>query len=124
MRVLLVDDEEEFVSTLAERLTIRGIDAQWVSTGSKAIELVKTEPFDLAILDVKMPRLGGLALKEVLQATRPGMKFVFVTGYGSEEEFRAITAEVGTEYYLVKPIDIETLIERMRSILGAKRGES
>jgi len=117
MRVLLVDDEMEFVSTLAERLIYRGIDARWVTTYSDAVEIVKAEPFDIAILDVKMPKLGGLALKEKLQAERPEMKFVFVTGYGSENDFNTVSKQIGEEYYLIKPVDINTLIENMKTIM-------
>jgi DNA-binding NtrC family response regulator len=63
MRVLLVDDEEEFVSTLAERLTIRGIDAEWTLTGLDAIRRAESESFDLAVLDLKIPKMGGIDLK-------------------------------------------------------------
>lgn len=120
MRVLLVDDEMEFVSTLAERLVFRGIDAQWVITYSEAIELVKAEPFDIAILDVKMPKIGGLALQEKLQAERPEMKFMFLTGYGSEHEFNVVSDQLGEEYYLIKPVEIDALIKKMKSIVNAE----
>ncbi len=121
MRVLLVDDENEFVSTLAERLDLRGIDAEWATTSADALRIAESKPFDLAVLDVKMPEMGGLKLKEKLQEKRPNMRFIFLTGYGSETDFQAIACQAGEEFCLVKPVDIEILIERMNHLLH--RGE-
>lgn len=118
MRLLLVDDEIELVSTLAERLSIRGIDAQWATTGADALVKAEQQFFDVAILDLKMPKIGGLALKEKLLEKYPEMKFIFFTGYGSEEDFKAIAKQVGEEYYLVKPLDIEILIEKINAVLN------
>jgi len=118
MRVLLVDDEIELVSTLAERLSLRGIDAQWATTGADALVKAEQQFFDVAILDLKMPKIGGLALKEKLLEKYPEMKFIFFTGYGSEEDFKAISKQVGEEYYLVKPLDIEILIEKINAVLN------
>ncbi len=117
MRVLLVDDEEQLVSTLAERLEIRGIDARWVTSSMAALELVDTETFDLAILDVKMPKINGLELKKRLHALHPEMKFIFMTGHGSEDDFKTGAAEAGEDFYLVKPVKIESLLEKMNEVM-------
>jgi len=117
MRVLLVDDEEELVSALAERLSLRGIDADWVCTCYDALERVESKTFDIAVLDVKMPKMSGLELKRRLQEKCPDMKFIFVTGHGSENDFRAALTEAGTAYYLVKPLNIQTLIDKMNQAL-------
>lgn len=121
MRVLLVDDETEFVSTLAERLDLRGIEAEWATTGADALRIAESKEFDLAVLDVKMPETGGLKLKEKLQKKWPKMRFIFLTGYGSESDFQAIACQAGEEFCLVKPVDIEILIERMDHLL--ERGQ-
>ncbi|MBW2194197.1 MAG: response regulator [Deltaproteobacteria bacterium] len=117
MRVLLVDDEEELVSALAERLSLRAIDTEWASTCHDALTRAESKTFDIAVLDVKMPNMSGLELKRRLQAKCPDMKFIFVTGHGSEEDFQAALSEVGTAYYLVKPLSIETLIDKMNQAL-------
>ncbi len=122
IRVLLVDDEVELISTLAERLEIRGFEAQWAETGAEAMQKAKGQKFDVAVLDLKMPRVGGLALKEQLQAKYPEMKFIFLTGYGSEEDFKEVTRQIGEEFYLVKPIDIDILICRIESVLNRNQG--
>ena len=67
MRVLLVDDEKELVATLAERLAIRGIDADWVTSSEEALKLAETETYDLAVLDVKIPRISGIELEKKLK---------------------------------------------------------
>jgi len=118
MKVLLVDDEIELVSTLAERLSFRGIDAQWASTSAEALAKVENQCFDVTVLDLKMPKIGGLALKDKLIKKYPEMKFIFCTGYGSEEDFAVISNQVGEEFYLVKPLDIEILIEKMKLALN------
>jgi len=117
LRVLLVDDEEELVSALAERLSLRGIDAAWASTGQDALTRAESQTFDIAVLDVKMPKMSGLEVKKKLQEKYPDMKFVFVTGHGSEDYFQAALSESGTAYYLVKPLHIETLIEKLNEAL-------
>jgi len=116
-----VDDEVEFVSTLAERLAIRGIDAVYATTSTEALQCLESGEFDLAVLDVKMPKKGGLTLKREIQVMKPHMKFIFLTGYGSEHDFQTISEQVGTDFYLVKPVDIDALIERMNKILEPKR---
>ncbi len=117
IHVLLVDDEEELVSTLAERLSLRGIDADWVTSGEEALERVEREAFDVAVLDVKIPRISGIKLKTKMEKIRPGMKFIFLTGHGSEDDFRTGAAETGAAYYLAKPVNIDNLIGRMREAL-------
>ncbi len=116
MKVLLVDDEKELVVTLAERLSFRDIDAQWTTNGHDAVELTKNEPFDIVVLDMKMPHLDGIQVKKELERIRPEMKFIFLTGHGSEEDFKIGSAEA--DRYLVKPLDIETLVATLMEVLG------
>ncbi|MDY6838612.1 MAG: response regulator [Thermodesulfobacteriota bacterium] len=119
MRVLLVDDEIELVSALAERLSLRGIEADWASTCHDALTQVESKTFDIAVLDVKMPKMSGLELKKKLQGKCPHLKFIFVTGHGSGDYFQAALSDAGTAYYLVKPLQIETLIDKMNQALKA-----
>lgn len=115
MKVLLVDDEEELVTALAERLSFRGIDADWSTSGRQALELARSHAYDLAVLDVKMPNISGIKLKKMLEKVRPDMKYIFLTGHGSEEDFR--TGSIEASHYLVKPLEIESLIDTMRQVV-------
>jgi DNA-binding response OmpR family regulator len=118
MRVLLVDDEAELISTLAERLSFRGIEADWVTTGEEALRQVEKQRYEVAVLDVKIPRISGLALKKLLQEKDPQLKFIFLTGHGSEEDFRIGAAEAGESYYLIKPVDLNLLMEKLKEIVA------
>lgn len=117
MRVLLVDDEEELVSTLAERLDLRGIEADWVVSAEEALRAVESGSYDLAVVDVRIPGISGIELKKKMQKKSPGMKFIFMTGHGSENDYKAGSAEVGEEWYLAKPVNIRVLIEKMNQVL-------
>ena len=111
MKVLLVDDEEKFISSLAVRLEMRGIDSDWTTTGDEAISKVKESSYDIAILDVKMPGLGGLELKGKLEQINSKLKFIFVTGHGSEEDYVAGCKE-GC-FYIIKPFKIDDLVDKI-----------
>ena len=124
MRVLLVDDEKELVSALAERLEMRGIETRWVTTGKAAIEAMQADCFDLAVLDVRMPGMGGLELKNRLSQCCPQMKFIFLTAYGSEQVFDSVATEVGDDFYLVKPVDIQELMTKINRLTEADKEES
>lgn len=116
MKILIVDDEEELVSPLTERLRLRGIDATGVTTCLEALSVAEHETFDLAVLDMKMPKMTGIELKNKLAEKCPDMKFIVVTGHGSEEDFKVATAEDGIVCYLVKPVDIEILVREMKKL--------
>lgn len=124
MRVLLVDDETELVSALAERLQLRGVHADWAASAEAALRLADSQAYDLAVLDMKMPRIGGLELKERLQTLQPHMQFIFLTGYGSREDFEKVTCQAGQTCYLFKPIEIQLLIARMHELLKEDGGDA
>lgn len=116
MRVLLVDDESELVSTLAERLAIRGIQADWVTEAEDALRMAEANCYDVAVLDIRLPGMSGLDLQNIMKSKCPGLKFIFMTGHGSQGDFQAGTAEAGPDYYLVKPVSIEELTEKMNKL--------
>ncbi len=114
MKVLLVDDEKKFVAMLAKRLSLRGIEADFVHTGEDAIEKVKEKSYDVAVLDVKMPGIGGIELRRRLGPLNPQLKFIFLTGHGSKDDFEVGSAEAN--FYLSKPLRIENLLEALEEI--------
>ncbi len=114
MKILLVDDEKKFVIMLAKRLALRGIDVDYAFTGDEALTKAKNNIYDVAILDVKMPGIGGIELERKLKALVPGIKSIFLTGHGSEVDFTAGSAEAA--YYLAKPLKIEKLIKILHEV--------
>ena len=116
MRILLVDDETEFVATLAERLSFRNMDVDYATTAQEAMALIENHTYELAVLDMKMPGTSGLELQSTLKARCPAMKFIFLTGHGSETDYISGSSEASS--YLVKPVAIEILIAKIREALG------
>ena len=116
MKVLLVDDERKFATMLAKRLALRGIDIDPVFTGEDAIVKAKSQRYDVAILDVKMPGIGGIELERKLKELDAGLKIIFLTGHGSKTDFNTGSAEATC--YLAKPIQIDELLTILHEVAG------
>ena len=112
-RLLFVDDEEELVSTVVERLELRGIEAVGVTSGDEALRVLRDESFDVVIMDVKMPGVGGLEVLRTVTQRYPEVKVVLMTGHGSTED-REIGRRLGAMAYLQKPIDLEDLLKTIK----------
>lgn len=117
LKVLLVDDEEEFTSALAERLNLRGMSASTASSGEIALKMIEEDPPRVVILDMLMPGLSGRELLARIRAARPGIGVIFLTGHGSE----AVRAESFPEdcAYLMKPVKLDELLEKIHSAAEA-----
>ena len=116
MKVLLVDDEKKFAMMLAKRLALRDIEVDFVFSGEEALVKAENSAYDVAVLDVKMPGLGGIELERLLRKLDPALKIIFLTGHGSKADFEAGSAEAA--YYLAKPIQIEELIRILHEVAG------
>jgi DNA-binding response OmpR family regulator len=113
MKVLLVDDEIEFVNTLSNRLGMRGIGTDVVHDGQEALDYVAKKEPDVIVLDLKMPGMYGMEVLRRLSKTNPNIQVVILTGHGTdqdEEEAQRLKAFD----YLRKPTDIDTLADRIR----------
>jgi DNA-binding response OmpR family regulator len=111
-KALLVDDEIEFVSTLAERLRLRGIDALVATEGQEALAIVERECPLVVVLDIMMPGLGGLDILRALRERHPEVQVILLTGRGSTKEGMQ-GMSLGAFDFLLKPAKIEELIPRM-----------
>jgi DNA-binding NtrC family response regulator len=112
-RVLLVDDEEEFVSALSERLMLRGIEVDSALNGEEALARLVEKEFEVVILDVMMPGLGGLEVLRQIKSTYPDTQVILLTGHGSTRE-GIEGMRLGAFDYLIKPVDIEEMLEKMK----------
>ena len=121
LKILIVDDEEDFVGTLAERLELRGFEVDAATSGSDALEHVGDESFSVLVLDVKMPGIDGLELMAQIKQSRPDLPVILLTGHGSADDVERGMKEGACEY-LMKPVDIEELIERIKNCAGSKEG--
>ena len=110
LRVLIVDDEEELVSALEERLNLRGFLAKGVTTGEEALAHLESVPCDIVLLDVKMPGLGGLEVIQRIKTEHPRVEVILLTGHGSQYSVEE-GMELGAFDYLMKPVKISTLLQ-------------
>ncbi len=112
-KVLLVDDEREFVETLSERLLLRDISSAVVYDGESALETVQDDQPDVMILDLKMPGIDGMEVLRRVKASQPDIEVIILTGHGNESDREACMA-LGAFAYLQKPVDIDVLSETMK----------
>ena len=112
-RILLVDDEKEFVQTLSERLKMREIESNYVFSGKDALDFVDQEDTDVMILDLKMPGIDGFEVLKKIKKTKPNIEVIILTGHGSEQD-RETCMNLGAFAYLQKPADIDSLTATMQ----------
>jgi DNA-binding NtrC family response regulator len=115
MRVLLVDDETEFVSALAERLYLRGYDTQTATSGEEALGKINSTPPDVVLLDMLMPGMNGLEVLKRIKRDHPQVQVILLTGRGSWDGIQGIRE--GAYDWLMKPIQIEELMQIMASAM-------
>ena len=111
-KVLLVDDEREFVKTLSERLSMRDMGSAVVYDGESALELIRSDEPEVMVLDLKMPGVDGIEVLRRVKAERPEIEVIILTGHGSEED-RKTCMGMGAFAYLQKPVDIAKLCETL-----------
>lgn len=114
IRVLLVDDEEQFVTNMARILKVRGFDVATAYDGYQAMEAIKYGGgFDVVVLDVKMPGLDGVAALGEIKKWAPDTEVIMLTGHASVESGTQAMRK-GAYDYLMKPCDIEDLVEKIK----------
>ena len=112
-KVLLVDDEGEFVLTLSERLQMRDMQPAIARNGEEALEILRDEEPEVMILDLKMPGIDGVEVLRRVKTDHPEVEVIILTGHGSDQD-RELCMQLGAFAYLEKPVDIEVLAETMR----------
>ena len=112
-KVLLVDDEREFVQTLSERLMLRDMGSAVAYDGESALNLIKEDDPEVMIVDLKMPGIDGLEVLRRVKETRPEIEVIILTGHGSEAD-REMCMKLGAFAYLHKPLDIDVLSETLK----------
>lgn len=113
IKVLLVDDEQEFVQTLAERLKMRDLGPDIAYDGEQALELVSDQVPDVMVLDLRMPGIDGMEVLRRVRKNYPDVQVIILTGHGTdkdEEEARRL----GAFEYLQKPVDVDELLKTLR----------
>jgi two-component system, OmpR family, response regulator CpxR len=112
-KILLVDDEREFVQTLSERLLIRDMGSAVAYDGESALELIKEDEPEVMILDLRMPGIDGIEVLKRVKQTNPYIEVIILTGHGSDLD-KETCMNLGACAYLQKPVDIDELSEKIK----------
>jgi DNA-binding NtrC family response regulator len=119
-RALVVDDEQDFLETLVNRLGKRSIDSTGVKSGEEAIEVMKKKLFDVVILDIKMPGgMDGIETLREMKKIQPLAEVILLTGHASVET-SIEGMRLGAFDYLIKPIKLEELLTKMAEAFDKK----
>jgi len=115
IKLLLVDDEEDFVKTLSERIKIRKLGSKIAFNGEEALEMIDNQIPDVMILDIKMPGIDGMEVLRRVKSNYPNVQVIILTGHGTENEIQE-ALRLGAFASFQKPVDIDVLME---SIINA-----
>jgi DNA-binding NtrC family response regulator len=122
LRILLVDDEQDFVESVVKRLNDRGLDAGGVTSGSQALNLLDTQDFDVAILDYRMPEMDGVEALREMKKKRPRMSFIMLTGQ-SVSDLGVQGLQLPDQNFVVKPVSIDDLVKLIHQVHQRKLKE-
>ncbi len=114
--ILVVDDEQNFVTLLDIVLTKRGFEVQTALNGEEALKLLQYGSFDLALIDIRMGPVDGLSLLEELKQRLPGIKIIMMTAYPTVDT-RIAAFQKGALAYFTKPVDLQKLLDTVRGLL-------
>ena len=114
MKVLLVDDEEEFVKALAERLKMRDLRSDTVLDGEEALSFVEDQEPDVMVLDLKMPGIDGMEVLRQVRKAYPKIQVIILTGHGTEKHEEE-AKRLGAFDYLEKPVNLDVLVKKMKA---------
>lgn len=120
VRVLLVDDEEEFVEALAQRLELRDFDVTTATSGADALDRITDKEIDLVILDLQMPEVDGLEVLQKIKQRKPLIEVIMLTGHATVQT--AIDGmKLGAFDFLLKPTETEELVEKINRAYSRKQ---
>jgi DNA-binding NtrC family response regulator len=118
-RVLVVDDEIEFLDVITRRMKKRGIECEGLDNGPGAIEKIQTENFDVVLLDLKMPDMDGIATLREIKRVKPLVEVVILTGHASVKS-GIEGMKLGAYDYLMKPMELDPLLEKLKEAYEKK----
>jgi len=113
LSILLIDDEEEFIRTLATRLELRGMRPRVAFSGMQGLEEMEKELPDVVLLDMRMPALSGLDVLRRIRMKHPDLPVMIITGHCAEQD-REQALELGVQGYYSKPVPFDELLGRLR----------
>jgi DNA-binding NtrC family response regulator len=120
MRMMLVDDEERFLSTTQKLLAKKGYEVLTASSGAEALEKLRIHNIHVVVLDVKMPGMDGIETLKAIKKTFPLVEVIMLTGHATVES--AVEGlKSGATDYLMKPTDVKDLIQKAEEAFGKRQ---
>jgi DNA-binding NtrC family response regulator len=119
IKILLVDDEQEFVNTLAERIQLRDLGSDIALNGEEALELVKDQVPDVMVLDLRMPGIDGMEVLRRVRKEYPEVQVIILTGHGTDKDEKE-ARKLGAYEYFQKPVDVDKLVHTIRDAYRRK----
>lgn len=117
VRVLLIDDEVDYVNVLSNRLSKRNFQVGKATSGTEALQILRHQDFDIAVLDLKMEDMDGIELLKIMKKLVPELVVLMLTGHGSAEAAQS-GIRAGAFDYLTKPCELQQLIEKIYEALS------
>jgi len=118
-KVLIVDDEQDFLKIISDRLTARDMNVSTASSAKEAIKQIDEESFDAVVLDLQMPEMDGLETLKVMKEKNPDLQVILLTGHATVE--KGIEAmKLGAMDLIEKPADLATIVERIKRAKAEK----
>lgn len=118
-KVLLIDDEQDFLDVMSERMKNRDIDVTTASSAKDALDMAASGGFDAIILDLQMPEMDGMVALEKLKAINPDLQIILLTGHATVK--KGVQAmKLGATDVLEKPADIQVLTEKIKKAHARK----
>jgi two-component system OmpR family response regulator len=118
-KVMIVDDEQDFLETIVKRLEARSIDVTGVESGYQALEALDGRDPDVIILDVKMPGMDGIETLREIKKKKPLTEVIMLTGHASVES-GIQSMKLGAFDYVMKPLALDELLEKVRQAYERK----
>ena len=118
-KVLLVDDEEDFLEAMAERMRARDMEVTTASSAREAFKKMESETFDAIVLDFQMPEMDGMEALKSIKAKRPESQIILLTGFATVEKGVQAMKE-GAADFLEKPADLEVLSKKIKEAKAEK----
>ena len=118
-KVLLVDDEEDFLEAMAERMRARDMEVTTASSAKEALKKMESDTFDAIVLDFQMPEMDGMEALKSIKAKRPESQIILLTGFATVEKGVEAMKE-GAADFLEKPADLEVLSRKIKEAKAEK----
>lgn len=119
-KVLLVDDEPDFLEALAVRMRVRGLDVTTTTSTVDALSMAERETYDVVVLDLMMPGMEGLEVLKTLKNQKPDLQIILLTGYATRE-MEAEALKLGAVDLIEKPADLDRMMEMIGEARTRKR---